>query len=162
MRLFEFEDNDKINVDHVYKFIQRNCSDFLKIANGRLLYRGDKDIKKSVYIGKSRNDRNNLTSDDWAIGIIDKNLEEQGFKALRRNSIFCTRDVMTAKSYGKLYIIFPFNKFNYTWSPDIHDLTASLKLSPFAIKCHKSNDWSKFFSKKYLHNPAQVAYNDSV
>ena len=45
-----------------------------------------------------------------------------GIKALRSNSIFTTTSVSQAISYGRVYVIFPFNSDDFSWSQTHRDI----------------------------------------
>lgn len=40
----------------------------------------------------------------------------------RSESMFCSSDKFTAKSYGEPYYVFPIGKFKFLWSPEVDDL----------------------------------------
>lgn len=151
MRLFEFENHlshgtilplDKHPSD-VIELIKNKCSDFLNISIGikTPIYRGRRGENGPVIIGQSRIGRNNLSTDDYIAEKIDEKLSEQGFTALRSNSIFCTPRYQIANSFahGKVYFIFPVNGFSFTWSPIINDLTTDYNVFADRVKRYKDS-----------------------
>ncbi len=115
----------------VTNFIKKHCSEFLAVyQNSGALYHGFKKTKplSDTFITNSRENR---TPKDSAVEyqkLIDEKLKQAGFNALRGNSIFCTHDPFTALKFGKVYLIFPLNGFDFTWSRS-YDLTAEYALT---------------------------------
>lgn len=138
MRLFEFIQPKTItealklqsseDMRQVYDFIIENCSVFLNEMRSvnKLLYRGiqyDKNPKGFISQSKVRQQTN---SGDRITGLIDEYLKEQGFIALRSNSLFTTSDTWMVSDFGAKYAIFPFNNSAFTWSPTCKDLPIAL------------------------------------
>jgi hypothetical protein len=117
-------DKEKVEFLKVCKFIEENCSTFLKYSkeNKKFLYRGSKDDYKTYSLNRSRNNRKPIDSSLKAQRECDKSLLSQGFKALRGNSIFCSSDYNHASNYGNVRVIFPVNGFNFSWSKKHKDL----------------------------------------
>ena len=107
-----------------FSYIDKNCSDFLKVAKQtkKLLYRGQDDASLPIFVGYPRADREPKDSNKAAQALADKYLTMMGFKALRSNSLFCTSNFGQADGYGNVYAIFPKNGFHYTWSTEHDDL----------------------------------------
>jgi len=107
-----------------FSYIDKNCSDFLKVAKQtkKLLYRGQDDASLPIFVGYPRADREPKDSNKAAQALADKYLTMLGFKALRSNSLFCTSNFGQADGYGNVYAIFPKNGFHYTWSTEHDDL----------------------------------------
>jgi len=106
-------------------YVEKNCSDFVKIMkdSNEFLYRGIKDAnKEDHFFGVPRENRYPRDTSQENQELADEYLTLAGFKALRRNSIFCTSKYGNALSFTKLsdasqiYTIFPLNGFDYTWS----------------------------------------------
>ena len=100
-----------------FSLIEKECSKFLvevKKAN-KFLYRGMDNDHPVVY-GRSHEKRDPKDTSERTQKEIDKILSDAGFKALRSNSIFTTGDYGRAGGYGDVYIIFPRNGYNFTWS----------------------------------------------
>ncbi len=78
--------------------------------------------KDSHYEGVIRTERTPLNMDkDVHYRLDDIFFSKFGVK-YRSNSIFVTGDASEAGEYGKIYLIFPIGKYQYTWSPSINDL----------------------------------------
>ena len=107
-----------------FTYIEQNCGDFIKSAQAanKLLYRGQRDSKLPVFVGRPRADREPKDSSVAAQKLADKCLSLMGFKALRSNSIFTSADFNQAEGYGTAYAIFPKNGFDFTWSTKHDDL----------------------------------------
>jgi len=118
-----FEVIDPLNFNSIKEFIEINCSDILKFykETGNMLYRGIKNNKPYLI----NNPVKYRTPVDTPVNIqyiVDVKLEAAGFTALRSNSIFCFGNSYNPKFYGRVYMVFPFNGFSYTWSLKIKDL----------------------------------------
>lgn len=99
------------------------------------LYRGKYDFDE-ISIVDPRKDRKPLSSPSQIQMVIDEKLRAAGFRAIRSNSFFGTSSINFASQFGHPLIIFPFNGFKFTWSPDIKDLTIDLDL----IRLNKSEE----------------------
>lgn len=130
MRIYEIDAGTRTSIDgftEALHLIQANCKQALSAMTSanRFLYRGTRGAPSEVFHGASRQDRNPSSSTKEFQENIDSALSMAGFKALRSNSIFCSGDIMEAVGYGgnkNLYMIFPIDGFQYTWSPKIRDL----------------------------------------
>jgi hypothetical protein len=105
------------------ELIQTNCSEALAVMQkSGFLYRGVTDAPAKAFKGRSREDRNSLSSMDQMQAIFDEAMKLYGFSALRSNSIFCSGSSVQAGCYGETYIIFPINGFNMLWSNKFKDM----------------------------------------
>lgn len=157
-------ENEKKNVDNIDEqllkaasIIKRDCSIALKSmqVTNAFVFRGIKGAQPNIFVGKPRDDRRSKdTNNDIQTGF-DEMLSESGFKALRSNSIFCSGNYSQADNYGKVYLIFPKDGFNFTWSPMFSDLFSDL-LSDLR---HNGID-SLYRSKEY--NDAKKQFNASI
>lgn len=97
--------------------IQRDCSLYISQAQAAhgWLYRGSKTFS-SVRMGTSPTARPAKDSDPQVSKWFDDNLQQAGAVALRSNSIFTTGDSEHAAGYGHLYVVFPKNGSDYTWT----------------------------------------------
>jgi len=122
-----FKTNDKNlqkRLTHLCNFIDENCSEFLGYAKQtkKLLYRGIKDkTAGNIFLGYSRNNRHPKDTNSTIQKLVDEYLTIGGFNALRSNSIFCIGDPNDTSVYGKPFLIFPINGFDYLWSIDHYD-----------------------------------------
>lgn len=138
MRLFELHRDQKVNFDYnqvtefdkVKEFIDSHCSKSLQAmqSNNRLLFRGIPSVPSKIFVGNSEKARPPRNTKLKYHKAIDKRLKQSGFKALRSNSIFVTSDHMEARNYGYLFVIFPFDNCDITWSSEYTDLTINLGL----------------------------------
>lgn len=131
--LIEFEDykNDRSSnlipdEEKWAKFLWQNCGQFLRDSEFQPLYRGInqrlsfKSIAKVLqYPVAGRSTASNVSNDAW--NLINKYMKDDGFNARRDNSILCTGSIYTAKDYGYVYLVFPYNNYHFSWSSDIFD-----------------------------------------
>lgn len=111
--------------DKLVDFCHEHCSEFIetiKESNSKFLYHGFRITNKTIFLGQTRNDRSPKDMGLITQKIIDSLLSELGMTALRSNSIFCTTRREEAEEYGLVYIIFPINGFNLTYSTKVDDL----------------------------------------
>lgn len=111
------------------------------------LYRGS--TGPDQYLGRSWNDRRPKDSRRDAQQLFDQMLQQQGFVALRSNSIYCTSDIFHASSFGnKVYVILPIdNHSHYTWTS--HDDITLEFVDQVGMDYKKSQAW-KDKVEKYL------------
>ena len=132
-----------------FTYIEQNCSEFLKSAQAadKFLYRGQRDTKLPVFVGRPRADREPKDSSVEAQKLADKCLTIMGFKALRSNSIFTSADYNQADNYGTVYAIFPKNGFDFTWSPKHDDLVIH---STGELTGHDDDDEEPYYDWNYV------------
>jgi hypothetical protein len=116
-----------------------DCSDSIAAAKeaDKFLLRGVASGGPQIFLGRSRDNRKPLDSDKLDATMMDDYLKASGFTALRSNSIFCTGSLYGVGKYGTVYIIFPVNGFDITWSPKVHDFTNY-------VAAHKPGELYKF------------------
>jgi len=132
MRLYEFDIPNlrfsdwqtKQGQNRVATYIEQHCSDILSVYQNinRFLYRGIDGATAPLIFGETPTNR---PAKDTPCDIherINNIFRESNFIARRDNSIFCTSRKDRARDYGRLYVIFPMNGFNYTWSTEIEDM----------------------------------------
>jgi hypothetical protein len=96
--------------------IESYCTQYLKLIQNEYywpLFRGTRS-KGVSYIGHPPVDREPVDSNAYLTKLTDIELKARGVQARRTNSIFCTGDQNRASKYGHVYIIFPFNNYQYT------------------------------------------------
>jgi hypothetical protein len=161
MKIYEIEAGEKINIKpenlkELAMKIKTECSDaYTAMENiSQILYRGmllGNSIARffklkpslNIFLGKPREDRKPVDVKLETQEKYDAYLRDAGMTALRSNSIFCTTSQSDAKQYGELYMIFPKNGFEFTWSPDVKDLTNNV-IQSWRHKAFPSN-----FAKQY-------------
>jgi len=108
--------------DMVAEYIDQHCGDILSLykANGnRVFYRGLKTWPQGMdpaFVGQSREDRQPKDSDNDQTRLFDAALASSGFKALRSNSLFVSSSISVANDYGKAWVIFPLDGFDFTYT----------------------------------------------
>ena len=137
--------------------VAAECSDYLAIYKkaGKVLFRGiDTPESRTVFVGRSWNDRKPKDSSPKAQKDYDEMLKKIGIKALRSNSIFTTSSYGHASSYGTVFVIIPKNTADYSWSQVYRDIVLksgsyidTAKLKAF-LKTYKAH-----INKKYIELP---------
>jgi hypothetical protein len=127
MRLLEFKKDTSEILKHL---IERKCSDILKIYKDeeKVFYRGLRS-KESYIIDNSPIYRQPVDTPLNIHDVVEDKLKSAGFKARRSNSIFVTSIAGLAKEFssraGNIFIVFPFNGFEFTTSELFDDFTNS-------------------------------------
>lgn len=129
MRITEIYPGEKryiqpIKFDNAWnKLVVPNCSEILEIykRHAFLLYRGI-DSSNPIIRGSSRDYRTTKDSLPLLSDLFDVGLKECGMTAIRSNSIFAISDKDHAGLFGRLYIIFPIDRFECTFT-NFYDLT---------------------------------------
>lgn len=132
--------DDSSNIDKYTSLIRKNCSDALSamIETQKFLYRGYAFPQPLAFKGRSRNDRRPLSFDVQTQKMLDSMLANNGFEAIRSNSIYVTSQHTEAEFYtgyappgqgknkdsdsGNVYYVFPINGFKFTWAMKTSDL----------------------------------------
>lgn len=114
MKLFEIEQE---NFKDYMKIVEKECSNILEIYKNpqtNYLYHGTK--RNSDFLKKPVKFREKTVSfDKMHHDLSHKMMQDLGYKATRKNSIFTTTDTTVAEIWGDVYIVFPKNRFKYTW-----------------------------------------------
>ena len=100
------------------KLIVPNCTEIIKIYKANfnsILYRGITH-SNPIIRGSSRTNRNTKDSFPLISDLFDIGLKETGMTAIRSNSIFAINDYEHATLFGRPYIIFPLDGFEYTYT----------------------------------------------
>ena len=105
------------------KVIQKECSQAIAVYKqvNNVLFRGSRNAP-IAYKGRSWEQRKTRDSDPRGQELFDAALTKMGITAIRSNSIFTTGSQSQADTYGEIYMIFPKNGFQFSWSrfdPDI-------------------------------------------
>ena len=121
----------------ITKEIMRNCRQIVQLyisQTDAFFYRGAKRSDSS-YKSVTIDDRKPRDTDRFTHDRMTTAMKETGLKAHRGNSIFVTSNFRHAAEYtergglynvGEVYIIFPINGFQYTWSPKVYDLYGAM------------------------------------
>lgn len=157
-----------IKSDDLKKFlmgIQKQCSEILSVYRevpGRYLYRGFSS-NPTAYFLKGVSPTNRMPT-DMSYTVHSKLVHlfnKLGIKANRSNSIFCTTHGITAQGHGPVYIIFPINGFNYSWSRMAIDLFTAIETKgPFHIKFRDRMDIDDPRSVEEIQSKFQFTDND--
>jgi len=128
--------------DKIVQFIKKNCSQIVKVyenSHSNFLFSG-KESYSDVFFGKPINNRAPLGTDRKINNKLNSVLRQVGFKARRDNSIFTTSMEVTAQEYGKVYIIFPLNGFDYSWCALAEDLTMEFDIGEKKYSVSRENN----------------------
>lgn len=142
MKINEVDDTDE-KLDSIFK----ECSNIVSIfkETNKLLLRGS-NYYTSFELYESPKDRETLSFTMKKMQpVIDEFLKEKGFIARRSNSIFCTSSKADASSYGKTFIIFPTNGFDFTYFRQSDDLI--IDMAPFYVPGLLPVNKEKIFDK---------------
>ncbi len=126
MRISEIAPGQKrginiIDFDRLWeRSIKTNCSEIIEIYRdaGRLLYRGTKN-NPPIYRGRSLDDRQPTDSSKKLSDLFNQMLAANGMTALRSNSIFVSSGIALARKFGVVYVVFPLNGFEFTYTNQI-------------------------------------------
>jgi len=106
--------------------VEKNCMPFLRELRKRkesFLYSGRKASRDALIHKQVRTDRKPKDTPEKIHNLLDAEFKKQTGIALRSNSVFCTPDVIEAKKYGTVYVIFPVGGNYQLWhNPKIKDL----------------------------------------
>jgi len=117
--------------------IKVECTQILQLYKsmpGKYFYRGTKRDVLSYKKSPPQN-RHPRDSNKKEHAQIVRAMKKLGFNAHRGNSAFVTPNFRHAAEYtergglynvGEVYIIFPINGFQYTWSPKVYDLYGAM------------------------------------
>lgn len=117
------------DINVIKSLLEKNCSKILNAykSSGSLLYRGIRSEDTSSFfdskdrgdndfiLGKSRDNRKSVDISKNDNQLFHDVFLKLGLKATRKNSIFTTTVKDSAKDWGLLYVIFPFDSANITW-----------------------------------------------
>lgn len=111
---------------YIHKYCSKALNDYLRVKT--VLYRGTESsagsfrVSAGIFVGNPRTNRASYGDDPNLMKLVDEKLAGAGFDALRHNSIFCTSDYQWTRRFGKTYVIFPRDGFEFTYSGVIHDV----------------------------------------
>jgi hypothetical protein len=108
--------------------IARECSQFIREADGHLMYRGMSDLETDeVHYVKSRVRKASDTDPEITKLLNDVMSPIAGFKP-RSEAAFATGDSGFADTYGNTFAMFPKDDYKFIWSPYIADAFAFFHL----------------------------------
>lgn len=142
-----YYDNKELqdNLTKLFKILYPNISQILKIYkdNNKFFYRGISS-SENIFIYKPRKNRKPKDTSMEGHNFFNKILNSYtNNKVNRSNATFATSNFYEADKYGNVFIIFPFNNFDYLFSNKIKDLYDFYKKSKETIYN------KKIFNKKY-------------
>ena len=131
MRLLNYltEDNQVFN-QQIKQILQKRCKPFLNEWDGkRLLYRGMQGKYYPYGIKTTRTDRKPLDTKPNIHKWLDIVFEKKFGWKVRSESVFTTGSQRETTRYGKPYVIFPMDKYDYLYSLHIPDLYRAMHTS---------------------------------
>jgi hypothetical protein len=129
MRLYEISKYDPRvyrdpQTDKIVRFILDHCSEWLRAAGVRTVWRGVKNygdvdpaVRPDVFTRKVRTRRRVRDSNPKYHALYNQLIRLAGGTANRTNSMFVVGNRHQAGGYGATYAVFPIGPFTYTWSP---------------------------------------------
>lgn len=96
------------------------------IDDYNLLFRGTKRKNPPAYLASPPKNRKPVDTGMGLHNELNQVLSLAGYKATRGNSIFTSGSYGQARDYGQVYVIFPVDGFNFSWSPKHEDLYSDL------------------------------------
>tara|TARA_R110000868_G_scaffold9620_4_gene47534 strand:- start:2377 stop:4326 length:1950 start_codon:yes stop_codon:yes gene_type:complete len=109
---------DERAVEDFWLVLKRECSDYLAACGQtqKWLYRGIKNEHRPAFLAKTRENRAPMDSNPVLMKCFDQALENLGFNARRENSIFAISDRDKSLGFGDVFVIFPRNGFDFTYT----------------------------------------------
>jgi hypothetical protein len=109
---------DERAVEDFWLVLKRECSDYLAACSQaqKWLYRGIKNEHRPAFLAKTRENRPPMDSNPLLMKCFDQALKTLGFSARRENSIFAISDRDKSLDFGDVYVIFPRNGFDFTYT----------------------------------------------
>lgn len=87
----------------------------------RLMYRGYEKYSEEPFHRPHRTDRDPKDSGLYHQTLYNDAIEVAGGTADRSNSIFVSGNMVHARKYGEVYVVFPMGDFNYTYHMGVKD-----------------------------------------
>lgn len=87
----------------------------------RLMYRGYERYSEEPFHRPYRTDRDPKDSGLYHQSLYNDAIEIAGGTADRSNSIFVSGNMVHARKYGEVYVVFPMGDFNYTYHMGVKD-----------------------------------------
>lgn len=146
------------NLSNFIKEIKTKCSDIYNFyeKNKLYLFSGRKNQKEPFFKKGPVINRKPVDTPQNLSYIIDNAFMNNDFKAMRSNSVFCTGSVDVASSYGEVYIVYPKNGFDFTWSRYFDDLYFFIeKIENNASKQIIEENQKNSFIFRYLGNKTE-------
>ena len=114
----------KTDYSTLIPIIKKNCSEYLKEVGKNVLIRGIQSSNDVLSLAEITN----RAPKDTYEGVHDYMVDfykKENIKARRDNSLFCTGIKNTALEYGNLFVVFPYNGYDYSYLEGIKDFTRS-------------------------------------
>jgi hypothetical protein len=121
--------NESSNIETYYellKNIENECSKYLnlfrKTTNAHYLLYSGRQSSAKWFEDKIRKNRIPVDTPQEIHDMVDDIFKKKTGKRLRSNSLFCVNDETTARTYGKLFYIFPIGNYESWYHPEVADL----------------------------------------
>ncbi len=128
----KYENNSytPVKLESLLKGLKKNCKDVLRVYKKLIdtgqdmtfMYRGITKTSADAVYGKPFEARKPKDSNATLHKILLDKMTEMGIKANRQNTTFMTGRYSQADGYGTVYIMFPVDGFDFSWSTKIGDL----------------------------------------
>jgi hypothetical protein len=124
---------DEISPEEAAQIIKERGHEWEKIIGGFrtdsvnwIIYRGMRvRFSPDICIKYPRTSRRPLTTDKKVHEFTDDYFKHKFGIKFRSESIFVSRSKPLAVTYGDPYVIFPLDRVNFAWSPNVEDFTYS-------------------------------------
>jgi hypothetical protein len=107
------------DIDDIWlRILTRHCTEAIaayRNSRGKMLYRGMK-TRLPWFRAASHQARRPKDSNTAISGVFDRLLVRCGAQALRSNSVFATSDYEHTTKFGDVYVIFPIDGFQFTYT----------------------------------------------
>ena len=120
MRFKKFITEEELDLPAKCGIIKERCSHFLKEAGEYPVYHGQ---NKETFENETLSLRQTKDSYPWTVSIFNLYIEEKfKIKKIRNeHAVFTTGFYGNAKTYGKIFLFFPEDGYQYIWSPIVRD-----------------------------------------
>lgn len=135
-------------LNDVIKMIKRDCDQYLKEIKDPMkvrAYRGIQVYRPQPLVIKKyvRTNRHPVDTPNNISKLMDNWFNKKFGIKFRSEALFVTGNVIAAKHFGYVYIVFPIGNYDYSWSPVYSDLT---------------DDFANALSKKIKQYPEEYKY----
>jgi hypothetical protein len=115
--------------NEVYGMLEKDCSQILKAMQHthNALWRGTKNTGKEIVLKTPRMDRRPKDTPEALHGWLDVSFHEKFGWYVRTEGVFATASKSLADEFGKPYMFFPFNGYEFVWSEVVQDLTNDIE-----------------------------------
>lgn len=142
-----------ISKDEAIRLIKQNCKQALKgIENGNYIFRGEDSMQEEYYSMKSQGVRVSRNTDNYYTLIVDNSKRWSEYPK-RSKSFICTTNFESARSYGMVYTVLPYDGAKIGMAPS-NDFWNSFRKSGIGSM---DDDFNYFISRILKNNDIPVS-----